>query len=60
VTSPGHAETETSLNAKLHQIGCSEDELVELPDAGIPIRLEHNEYRTPLRKAYTLDYLERA
>lgn len=48
------------MKAKLHQIECNEDELVELPDAWIPVRLEHDEYQTPLRKSYTLYYLERA
>lgn len=48
------------MKAKLHQIECNEDELVDHPDGWIPVRLEHNEYQTPLRKACTLHYLARA
>lgn len=48
------------MKAKLHQIQCNEDQFVELSDAWIPIRPEHNDYTTPLRKAYTLHDLERA
>lgn len=48
------------MKAKLHQIECDEDKLVELPDAWIPVRLGHNDCQVPLRKAYTLYHLERA
>ena len=48
------------MKAKLHQIECDEDELLEIPDTWIPVRLEHNEFATPERKAYTLYVLERA
>ncbi len=33
------------------QIECDEDELADLRDRWIPVRLEQDEYRTPLRKA---------
>lgn len=48
------------MKAKLHQIECNEDEVLELPEDWIPVRLEHNEYATPNRKAYTLYVLARA
>jgi len=48
------------MKAKLHMIECDEEDLIELPDAWIPVRLEHNGYATPSCKAYTLYYLERA
>jgi hypothetical protein len=48
------------MKAKLRQVECNEDELVDLPETWIPVRLEHNEYATPLRKTYTLYVLEQA
>ena len=48
------------MKAKLHTIECDEEDLIELPETWIPIRLEHNAFATPARKAYTLYYLERA
>ncbi len=48
------------MKAKLHTLECDEEDLIELPDAWIPVRLEHNSYATPSRKAYTLYYLVRA
>ena len=45
------------MKAKLHTLECDEEDLIELPDAWIPVRLEHNSYATPSRKAYTLYYL---
>jgi len=48
------------MKAKLHTIDCDEEDLIELPESWIPVRLEHNGYSTPSRKAYTLFYLERA
>ncbi len=47
------------MRTKLHQIECNREELLDLPDAWIPVRFEHNEYQTPLRKAYALHRLER-
>ncbi len=49
-----------SMKAKLHRIECDEDDLIDLPESWIPVRLEPNGYATPVRKAYTLYYLERA
>jgi len=48
------------MKAKLHTIECDEEDLIELPDHWIPVRLDHNVYSTPSRKAYTLYCLERA
>ncbi len=48
------------MKAKLRQIECNEDELLEIPEDWIPVRLEHNEYATPSRKAYTLYVLQRS
>ncbi len=48
------------MKAKLHRIDCDEEDLIELPETWIPVRLDHNAYETPTRKAYTLYYLERA
>ncbi len=48
------------MKAKLRQMECNEDELVDILDNWIPARLEHNEYATPLRKTYTLYVLERS
>lgn len=48
------------MNAKLHQIECDEDELLEFPEDWIPVRLEHNECATSNRKAYTPYVLARA
>ncbi len=48
------------MKAKLHQIECDEGELVDIPDGWIPVRLEHNGYATPQRKAFTLYVLERS
>jgi len=48
------------MKARLHRIECEEGDLLDLPDTWIPVRLEHNGYATPPRKAYTLYYLERA
>jgi len=48
------------MKAKLHTIECDEEDLIELPENWIPVRLDHNGYATPSRKAYTLYYLERA
>jgi len=48
------------MKAKLQRVECDEEDLIELPDSWVPVRLEHNSYATPARKAYTLYYLERA
>ncbi len=48
------------MKAKLHSIECDEEDLIDLPEIWIPVRLEHNGYATPVRKAYTLYYFERA
>jgi hypothetical protein len=48
------------MKAKLHQIECDEGELVDIPDGWIPVRLEHNDYATRQRKAFTLYVLERS
>ena len=48
------------MKAKLHPIECDEEDLIQLPDYWISVRLDHNVYSTPSRKAYTLYYLERA
>ncbi len=48
------------MKAKPHPIECDEDELLEIPDTWIPVRLEPNEYATPEREAFTLCVLERA
>ncbi len=48
------------MKARLHQIECDEDELLEILDTWIPVRLEHNECATPGRKAFTLYVPERA
>ena len=48
------------MKAKLQRVECDEEDLIEVPDSWIPVRLEHNAYATPARKAYTLYYLERA
>jgi hypothetical protein len=53
----GHA---ISMKATLHTLECDEKDLIELPDTWIPVRLEHNSYATPNRKAYTLYYLVQA
>ncbi len=47
------------MKAKLHTIECDEEDLIELPEAWIPVRLDHNGYATRARKAYTLYYFER-
>lgn len=60
LTSPCHGNLGIPMKAKLHCIECDEEDLIELPDSWIPVRLEHNAYATPARKAYTLYYLERA
>jgi hypothetical protein len=52
--------TSVPMKAKLHTIECDEEDLIELPDHWIPVRLDHNGYATPSRKSYTLYYLERA
>ena len=31
-----------SMKAKLHTLECDEEDLIELPDTWIPVRLEHN------------------
>ena len=49
-----------SMKAKLHSIECDAEDLIELPESWIPVRLEQNGYATPSRKAYTLYFLERA
>lgn len=48
------------MKARLHRIEVDEDDLVELPEQWIPLRLEPNGYATPARKSYTLYYMERA
>ncbi len=48
------------MKAKLHTLECDEEDLIDLPETWIPVRLEHNGYATPARKAYTLYYFERA
>ena len=62
IDSPSGDEVEEArfMKAKLHQIECDEGELLELPDHWIPVRLEHNDYATPQRKAFTLYVLERS
>ena len=50
----------SSMKAKLHTLECDEEDLIDLPESWIPVRLEHNGYATPARKAYTLYYFERA
>ena len=42
------------MKAKLRQIECDEDTLLEIPENWISICLERNEYTTPRREAYTL------
>src|SRR3972149_7719856 len=49
-----------SMKAKLQRIECDEGDLIFPPDPTRPVRLEPNGYATPVRKAYTLYYLERA
>ncbi len=49
-----------SMKAKLQRVECDEEDLIELPESWIPVRLEHNSYATTARKAYTLYYLQRA
>lgn len=49
-----------NMKAKLHTVECDEEDLIELPENWIPVRLDHNGYATPARKAYTLYYFERA
>lgn len=56
----GTAPTGILMKVKLHEVECDEDELLEIPEAWIPVRLEHNGYATPRRKAFTLYYLEKA
>ncbi|HKW42709.1 MAG TPA: hypothetical protein VJP06_00855 [Thermoplasmata archaeon] len=48
------------MKAKLHSIECDAEDLIEMPENWIPVRLDTNGYATPARKAYTLYYLERA
>ncbi|HYS99826.1 MAG TPA: hypothetical protein VEO20_04095 [Thermoplasmata archaeon] len=48
------------MKAKLQRVECDEEDLIELPESWIPVRLEHNSYATTARKAYTLYYLQRA
>ncbi len=48
------------MKVKLHEIDCDENELLDIPETWIPVRLEHNGYATPPRKAFTLYYLEKA
>ena len=48
------------MKAKLRQIECDEDELLEIPENWILVRLEQNEHATPNRKAHTLYVLQRA
>ncbi len=48
------------MKVKLHEIECNEGELLDIPDSWIPVRLEHDGYATPARKAYTLCVLERS
>ena len=47
------------MKAKLHTLECDEEDLIELPESWVPVRLEHNSYATPNRKAFTLYYLAR-
>ncbi len=48
------------MKAKLQTIECDTEDLIELPEDWIPVRLDLNGYATPSRKAYTLYYLRRA
>src|SRR2546429_8139855 len=48
------------MKAKLQTIECDAEDLIELPEDWIPVRLDLNGYATPSRKAYTLYYLRRA
>ena len=48
------------LEATLHTRECDEEDLIELPDGWMPVRLEHNSYAAPSRKAHTLYHLVRA
>jgi len=48
------------MKVTLHRIECDEGDLLELPETWIPVRLEPNGYANPMRKSYTLYYLERA
>ena len=59
-TSPGHGSLGFPMKAKLHTIECDEEDLIELPENWVPVRLEHNAFATPARKAYTLYYLSSA
>ncbi len=47
------------MKARIRQIQCDEDELLELPDDWMPVRLERNSYWVQGRKEYTLFVLER-
>lgn len=47
------------MKAKVCQIGCNEDELLDIPDNWAPVRLEPNEYATPSRKSCTRYVLQR-
>jgi len=44
------------MKAKLHTTECDEEDLIELPENWIPVRLDRNGFATPSRKAYTLYY----
>lgn len=55
----GHGPPDDSVKVRLHEIDRDEDELLDLPENGIPIGLEHNGYATPPRKAFTLYALEK-
>lgn len=48
------------MKAMLHTLECDEEDLIDLPETWIPVRLEPNGYATSARKAYTLYYFERA
>ena len=48
------------MKAKLHQIECNKDEVLELLEDWIPVRPEHNEHATPNRRAHILYVLARA
>src|SRR5438445_8448159 len=37
------------MKAKLQRVECDEEDLIEVPDSWIPVRLEHNAYATPAR-----------
>ena len=48
------------MKVKLHEIECDEDDLLEIPESWIPVRLEPNGYAMPHRKAFTPYSLEKA